>query len=302
VAEALQSSAVEVVALPTDWAVGDRFRLHLLEEQEDYRGRGQVAGGGIRIAVDVEVLQKTADGYIFRWTWGKANVLAGSSDRMRLMGRVMDANAGLKVDIRTDQYGTPVAVENLPEIIAFNERGAEIVLEAFREEGLPEPALAQIRKMLGSFLNESTISGSAMKDPQLLHYASGGVYELGVEQQYEDLVPNLLGGEPIPSRASFRLTAVDHEAGKATIEWRQTLDEARARDSLTATLNDLATGMGAPLPQGAGLPNVTIEDTGKFVMDLATGWPVSVHHERVTVIGDMRRVDRSVFNTVPAPV
>ncbi|MBI3974647.1 MAG: hypothetical protein HY332_25510 [Chloroflexi bacterium] len=290
--------APAIVELPNTWTVGEHLRLEVLTEQEDYRGATRVRGGGLRTAVDVMVVEELEDGYVVRWTWGPASLVDGSSPELRLAAALANLTAGLDVDLLTDEYGMPIAVLNLEEIAAANREAVALLGQSLKAEGMPEAQVAQVLQFVEAALSESSIESAALKEPQLFHFASGGSFAQDVKQEYEDLLANLFGGEPFPSRAWFELTEIDRAAGTATIEWRQMIDEQRAGEIVLATLRALAARSGMPLPETNGPAPLAIDDAATFVMDTQTGWPRSVQHERIVVAGDQRRIERTTFQTI----
>jgi len=121
--------------------------------------------------------------------------------------------------------------------------------------------------------------------------------------EYEDRVPIEFGGEPIPTKASYVLEAVDNAKHEARIAWRQRLDEQAARASRLAMLKAMAEKMGKPAPKPADVPVVTAEDEGEWVMSTSTGWPVSMSFARKSMAGEQGRLEttRMTAQRTPGP-
>lgn len=295
-----EQRASQVVRLPREWVAGEHLQVEVKEETEQYRGAERVSGGGTLSTVDVTLLERLPEAFRLRWVWSPAELLEGSSADQQLTAALSSLTGPIAVDMRTDQYGVPLSVENEAELLATNRLAVAFLLQTLKERGTPDEHVERINQLFSSVLDEAAVQATALKDPKIFHFLAGGTFPLGTTLTYEDSLPNAFGGEPYPSRAWFEVTEVDTAHGTATIEWRQVIDRERASAIMEATLRALATHMGASDADAAQIPalELMIDDAATFVIDLHTGWPQSVQYERITSMGDQRRVQRSTFQTV----
>ncbi|MCI0341034.1 MAG: hypothetical protein L0216_07745 [Planctomycetales bacterium] len=298
-AAAHQEAEPPLVSFPSEWAVGEKIRLEMRKEREETRGGKALPSSGHKIPVTVEVREKKADGYVFRWTYGKAEPADPAAPRNPLAERLANLAQGLALDIRTDEDGTPEGLANPESVVSFYEKAFEVLGAEWAKAGMPAPSQEQMLRALQPFRSPETVGVAALRDPMIFFVVCGGEFRLGEKRDYEDQLPNPFGGEPFPSRAWFRMNEVRDEGREAVIEWRQTLDPEKSREILLATFKAMAEKMGTPLPAEKDLPSLSVEDQGLFVMEVATGWPRSVRHERTTLSGVQKRVDRTVFARLP---
>jgi hypothetical protein len=291
-----------VVALPTAWQAGDRLRLELLRERARFEGAAQVGGSATRTAVDLEVRERTPDGYRMRWVWHPASLEGAPELEEQLMAHLSALIGPVAVDVLTDELGTPLAVENLAELVAVNRQALPTFAELLRAQGVPEAQVALTLELTEALLTEDLVAAGAVREAQIFLFAAGGEFPLGQTVPYQDLLANPFGGAPLPSAAWYRLAQVDVPGGSATVEWGQAIDRARAGQILEGIARVLAERAGTPVPPGGVLAAVplAIDDTGTFVMDTRTGWPRAVRWERTTSAGARRQVERLTFTTLTA--
>ncbi len=287
-----------VVELPTDWRVGAKQRVELVKEKEQYQGQDRSFAGGSRTLVEIEVVRKLEAGFVVRWTFGKTE-LQGAQSANPVAVRMANLAADLRLDIRTDAFGSVAGLDNLDEVVSRYRATIEVFFGWLEDTGVDDAAAARLRQGVAPLMNPQTVESLSLSDPSLFHLLSGGTFHLGTPQAYEDLLPNPFGGEPFPSKAYFLLQEVKPDEALAVIEWKQVVDPEKAGPILLETLTAMAERMNAPAPTEADLPAVTIEDVAHYVIDTKTGWPVSVTHQRSSVIGDRRRVDRLRFRMLP---
>jgi hypothetical protein len=288
-----------VIGLHSEWTLGDKHLLELLKERKDYRNGKLVSENKTRTLIDVEVLRRTDEGYVLRWTYRGTEMLAAAAKNNPFVQRMASLNKGMHLDIRTDTDGTPIGLDNLEEVIALYEKVFEELELWLKKAGFPPEQLQQVMKGIEPLMNPETAEVMAMKEPGIFLLVCGGSFALNERQEYEDLLPNPFGGEPFPSRAYFLLKEVNAKDETAIIEWKQTLDPDKTKDVLEETLRKMMQRMGSETPEEEmDLPVFSIEDDGRFVIDTSTGWPRSVSYRRSVSSGDRRRIDASTFRPV----
>lgn len=287
-----------IVELPSDWQVGERHRIEMIKEREQYQGGNREFWGGSRTIVEVEILRKSEAGFVIRWTFGKAE-LRGAAKTDSLTAKMANLAAGMRLDVRTDALGSAVGLENLDEVMSHYRIATGTVIREIENMGVPETRIAQIRRSIAPLANPATVEALSLREPSLFHLVMGGTFQLGAAQEYEDLLPNPFGGRAFPGKAYFLLHDIKPQKNRAFIEWKQTIDPEKAGSIMLETLTAMAKRVNAPAPTEADLSAMIVEDAADYAVDTKTGWPVSVTHERTTSIGGRRRVDRLTFRRLP---
>jgi hypothetical protein len=139
-----------------------------------------------------------------------------------------------------------------------------------------------------------------LRDQALAAISQGLDLELGQPVDYDDLLPNPLGGPPIKSQGRFELVSYDAAKGRAVVTWRQAFDQASATSSLLAAAEALLAQASPDQVdklratfQGAALDRL---DTCRHEIDIPTGLAVRAACDTtidITLQGETaRNVDR----------
>ena len=297
-AAALHAQASDTVLdLPADWQAGETYRLERVMQREQYQGEAQRLSTTATTRIDVTVLRKLESGYVIRWTYGRTELPGGAANDPFVI-RMANLTEGMRLDMQTDALGSVTALVNGQEVVAHYRRVMDATLAWMKEKGASDADMAQVRAGAAQLMDPATVELLAVKEPTIFYAASGGTYQLGEPQAYEDLLPNPLGGRPLPSKAHFLLSDLNRAENRALVEWRQTIDPDQAAAILRESLMAVARRMNRPPPAEQDLPLIQVEDQARFLFDTATGRPLSVNHERTIAIGPNRRIDRLTIRVV----
>lgn len=299
-AQALPQDQGIVVELLVDWEVGEKHEIELIKERERYRGKSRVLSGRTQTPAVVEVLQKSEEGFVIRWTYGRTQFYGEVAKPNPLAIKMANLVENMHLDLRTDPNGTVVGLQNLDEVVSHYRVATQAVIRWMKDMGASDTEVRQLWKAITPLKDPVTVEPLALNEPGLFLLPSGGSFRLGTPQEYEDQLPNPLGGESFPSKAYFLLQEVNPQENLAFIEWKQIVDPEKAARIMLETMKAMARRMNAPVPTEEGLPDISIEDVAHYVIDTKTGWPLSVTHQRTSIVGESRSIDRLNFRMLPA--
>jgi hypothetical protein len=112
---------------------------------------------------------------------------------------------------------------------------------------------------------------------------------------YNTLLPNPFGGEAFPAMGSFAVAGYDKKSGKAEIDWNQRIQPEAAGRVLNNTLKKLAEQQGKHIGEELLAKNYKIEDSAKFVVDVPTGWVLSLTQSRTVMTDSGSQVDSTTI-------
>ncbi len=298
-AAAFSAEDPKPVELPCDWAVGTKYHVEFTKAREDIEEGKPTKRNSSLTPIDVEVLAKRDDGYTYRWTFTKPIIQTGAPLPGSLIDKMTGLVDGMQLDLLADESGSITALADPAAMDAHFERTSKVLMHEIVAKGeLAANELASLKKAVSS-MKGPTFQASYLNFPRLFYMPSGAALILGEKREYEDELPNPFGGEPLPSKAYLVLTKVDKSAGEVVIDWRQTIDPAKAGPILEASIREFTKRSGQELPKEATLNFDAIEDASTYVYDLATGLPKSVVNSRTTMMAGRRRVDSHEFKVTP---
>jgi hypothetical protein len=285
----------QTVRLPGNWPVGTAYHVEFTKSREDIEEGKPTKRNSSRTPIDVEIVAKREDGYTVRWTFGRPVITSETPIDSALVERISTLVEGLKLDMLTDATGSITKLADPAVMDTHFERAAKILFEEIEaQKSLSPTDLASLKKTLAA-LKGPNLQASYLNFPRVFYMPAGAELTVGEKREYEDHLPNPFGGDPLPSKAYLVLTKVNASAKEAVVDWRQTIDPAKAGPILEASIRALAKRTGQEIPQEGALSFDAVEDASTYVYDLTTGIPKSVVTSRTTMTAGRRRIDTQEF-------
>jgi hypothetical protein len=284
------SQAADPVVLTPRWKVGDKARYEMVKTRERVATGKPAPKVTSRTEITVEVVRATKDGYAVAWGYGAATVegRAGNDPAVVAMANLLK---GQRVVLDIDPDGDLRGVENWRELKGLSDkmvaRLTDDLAGRFDKEAVAK-LTDQARRM---FASKEAVEQAWTREPGLFFAAVGLQFDDTKVIEYEDHLPNPLGGPAFPSKARFVLKGVDANAGIARVTWSQTLDPAEAAKIIERTIKGLTLQLGKSPPDAAQFKNIVIEDTAEIAIRTATGWVDGLTHTRTVTVGGDRQID-----------
>lgn len=290
----LRAETPEKVALPRDWPVGTRYHLEHTHVREEFAeaAEARAAPASTTITgIDVEVVARRADGYTLRWTFDRRRAEAPAGMPAVLSDGMSGLVRGLRMDLETDASGSITRLANLAEMEEHFSRASQRLVSDLRSgRTVPEDQIVHLGDTL-SGLRGQALESAFVAPARTFHLASGAVLTPEEKTTWEDRLPNPFGGDALPAIASIELSALDSAAQRARVDWRRTIDPAKAGPVLEASIRAQARRSGRELPAEAALAFEAIEDAATWTYDLKTGIPVTFVTTRTTRSMGVRHVE-----------
>jgi hypothetical protein len=280
----------DTVALRPHWKVGEVVRYEMSKSVEKRKGEKVLQQGSSQTDYTFEVLEATEGGYLLKASVGQVHVTEPehrANPLVREMARLVE---GLDLMIEVDRGGSFLGVRNWKEVQEILRKVTEACIRRLGEEGVDEETRGLLRRQMGSMCaSKQQVEMSCTREIQFLFATLGLTHDRASPVEYDVILPNPLGGDPFPARATYALKEL--AGGRARVVFDQTIPPDEARRILEKTLEDLARRLGRELPEGEFPDSIAIDDHGEFWVDTGTGWLRSVSWKRTSKIGDQARID-----------
>jgi hypothetical protein len=129
------------------------------------------------------------------------------------------------------------------------------------------------------------------REAQVYFKVLGRGYARNEPFEYEDLLPNPLGGEAFPTHARMALKTYDKQAGRAVITWSQTADPTQVARILESMIKEMSARLGEKPLEGEFPKAISMQDNAEIVVDVTTGWVKTLKHARSVNFGTRAQVD-----------
>jgi hypothetical protein len=287
----IQSHSIEVFP---HWKKGDTVHLEIT------RARVKSADGKSRITgkthtdFTIEVLSANDDGYLVGWTAGKTTFDSPFQAEHSFLGQVVNLMNGRQIILEIDSHGTIRGVQNWKGLkaAALKSLDALAATEDLQKEKPDKALMSSLRAQWESMLEtKAQVEELCTREAQVYFKVLGRVYARNEPFEYEDLLPNPLGGEAFPTHAKMALKTFDKQASRAVITWSQTADPTQVARILDSMIKAMSARLGKEPLEGEFPKAISMEDHAEIVVDVDTGWVRTLTHARSVNFDTRAQVD-----------
>ena len=285
-----EARAAGDVEIAPKWKAGETRSYERVKSRRRTRGGKETQHVSGRTPVDLKVIEATDKGYVVRWTFGKTTSDDPGAERDPVARALVGLVEGMHVDLELDREATVLGVRNWKELQTKGRSIVETLAEA--RPGLDKETADRLRPaLLAMMATRGQVEQLFTREPQPFFLAVGRTYTPGKPFEFDDTLPNPLGGPPFPAKARLGLKSYDPKTGRAVVEWTQATDPRATGRVIAETLKQMARRLGNRAPTAADLGDMKVEDRGEFVLDVKTGWPEHVTHTRKVTSGGSSQED-----------
>lgn len=287
----VQSHSIEV--LP-HWEKGDTIRLEITRARVKSADGTATITGKTHTNFTIEVLSTNDDGYLLGWTAGKTTFDAPSQAEHSFLGQVVNLMNGLQIILDIDSHGIIRGVQNWKELreTALKTLDALAATENLQKEKPNKALMSSLRAQWESMLGtKAQVEELCTREAQIYFMVLGRKYAHNSPYEYEDLLPNPLGGEAFPTHARMSLKTFDKQAGQAVITWSQIADPKQVARILESKMKEMSARLGEKPLEGEFPKAISMQDHAEIVVDVDTGWVRTLTHTRSVNFGTRAQVD-----------
>jgi hypothetical protein len=286
-----QSHSIEV--LP-HWKKGDTVHLEITRARVKSADGKSTITGKTHTDFTIEVLSANDDGYLVGWTAGKTKFDAPSQAEHSFLGQVVNLMNKRQIILDIDSHGAIRGVQNWKELkaAALKSLDALATTEDLQKEKPDKAHMSSFRAQWKSMLGtKEQVEELCTREAQVYFMVFGRGYTRTEPFEYEDLLPNPLGGEAFPTHARMALKTFDKQAGRAVITWSQTADPTQVARILDSMIKEMSARLGKEPLEGEFPKAISMEDHAEIVVDVTTGWVRTLTHTRSVNFGTRAQVD-----------
>jgi len=269
----------------TYWKKGETNIFDISNSKEKYQDGKLSSKGGSNYEAHVKILEETDKSYTIQWTYKN---ITTSKDENPIVASMAKMSEGLQVIYKTDELGAFSELVNWEEMRDYLNRSIDKMLKQF--DNNPQVA-AVFNQVKGAFQTKEALEQLMIKDIQLYHSPYGAEYNLNEKLSVDMALPNMLGGDPFPAILTIELTELNPSKDNCILTTTQSVDKEKGSEIIYAFVNQMATALGKPIPEGEELPAFEITDFNQHTCMLSSGLSTKAFHKRVTENNHIRQVE-----------
>lgn len=263
---------------------GDQFRLEVTRLREN-SARPQLDGKSTT-PVDVRVETVTESGSMLAWTSGTTTFENPQLAQNPLLVAAAKAVAGLVLRINLNADGELTGLANEAEVVSKLKATVDAIVSALAAK-LPDEQKKPFQAVIGQLLSPAVLIASATRQAQIYFGLNGVAVSAGEAVERSVDQPNPLGSGSIP--AMVTISAESATADSATLLTRSSYDPESLRRVTLGFIEQ--SGKRLPPEALAKLPQIQMDDTGRYVLDRPVGLMREVTVNRRVSAGANQRVD-----------
>jgi hypothetical protein len=272
------------------WNQGQKYQFEIIKTRQRYKDGKSILKGTTRTELEIEVLKAGKEGHVIRWAFGETKFDDPKLAEIVMEQQLTNLLKGMQIILEVDSESTIIGVQNWKEVRNSVSRMLDTMTAALQKSGQDSITIEKVRAQVDSmFATKEQIELLCTREAQVYFMPLGRRYRLSKTIQYEDLLPNPLGGEPIPSRGAFSLKAINRGPGQAIVTWKQEVDPEEAARVLEKTVKDMSARIGKPVPNEERFGPLVMQDNAEFTIEIASGLVNRLIHTRVVKIGQSRQ-------------
>lgn len=287
----VQTYSIEV--LPR-WKKGETVRLEITRARVKSADGKSTITGKTHTDFTIEVLSANDDGYLVGWTAGETKFDFPSQAEHSFLGQVVNLMNGRQIILEIDLHGSIRGVRNWKELktVALKSLDVLATTEDLQKEKPDKAPISSLRAQWESMLGtKEQVEELCTREARVYFMVLGREYTHNNPYEYEDMLPNPLGGDAFPTHARMALKTFDKQAGRAVITWSQTADPKQVARILESMIKEMSARLGKK-PLNEEFPeSISMQDNAEIVVDVATGWVKRLAHARSVNFGTHAQVD-----------
>jgi hypothetical protein len=264
---------------------GDQFRLEVTRVREN-SARPQLDGKSTT-PIDVRVETVTDNGITLTWTSGTTSFDNPQLAQNPLLMAAAKAVAGLVLRINLNADGEFAGLANESEVVSRLRATVDAIVSALAAK-LPDEQKKPFQAVIGQLLSPSVLIASATREAQIYFGLNGIVVSAGEAVERSVDQPNPLGSGSIP--AMLTISTESATSDSAILVTTSSYDPESLRKVTLGFIEQ--SGKRVPPEALAKLPQIQMDDTGRYVLDRGVGLMREVTVNRRVSAGANHRVDR----------
>lgn len=253
------------IAFIAYWSKGDDYNFKVSKVEREWKNDVLTKKDSSQYIANFKVLDSTENFYKIQWTY-KNNVVSTFQEKAEKLfddkeavDQILKKNDLSKVIYKTDELGEFIEILNWKELGESTTLLLQEMLNSFERKN-PEK-VNDLRKALNPIIeiysSKQGIEQLAIRELQYFHFPFGYEYDITAPIEYEQELPNVLGGKPIMANATLTFEEVDFENGVCTLKeetvinpddtkrviqeffTKMKIDESKTEDSIKNAIFDI---------------------------------------------------------------
>ncbi len=275
------------------WEIGDSYNFQVTKIRRQWKEGISTKNDSSSQVVNFLVLDSTATSYKIKWS--TKTDLSEFNIPLELT-ESMSKYSVTDVIYTTTELGEFVGIENWEEISDMMQNLLTDMMVLIAEDGDVDMATLKgaMQPVQNLYSSKAGLEKLVFKELNFMHFPFGLEYDLNNVIEYEDLLPNMLGGDPIRGDARLYIEDVDFENSFATLKQEMNLNPEDTKRIITSLFKQMNLN-NEEFDEALASAEFDIRDNNSYSFYFNPGVPYIIETNRETVMKlgpeDGKRVD-----------
>ena len=278
------------------WALGDTYNFKVSKINEQWKEDKLIKIDTTAYLANFEVIDSTENSYKIKWSFQTQLV-----NNIELSDRVLEKLAKYQmthVIYRTSELGAFIEIENWQEISTMMQSLLKDLSDAMAADGLAQKeAIDQaFQPLITVYSSKEGIEQVVFKEIHHFHFPFGSEFKVKKTLKYKDLLPNLIGGEPLKANGKIYFKEVDFDENYCVLIQELQINPKDSKRLISEFLGQMKLEKGNEMAQIINTGKVDVRDYNRYAFYYDPGVPVEIDAQRETLIdlgkGKGRKVEK----------
>lgn len=279
------------ISFVAHWNKGDEKNYRITKKQTRVQNGEETLNQVSEYDIKCTVVDSTSLSYTLEWEF--ENALLSKFKIPLEISEKIEKYKIIKVQYVTNELGKFIEVVNWTEI-------RDLMMELFEKlSDLASEDSMDFPKLLEPFINiydtKEGITNLVLQDILVFHYPMGLEFNIYDTLYYEELLPNLLGGEPIKGNGQIYFESYNRELDRCMFISELKLDSTDFKSMVNQIMSGFLENreytsleekrmVYMEVKAEFSKMNINIEDYNVFSYYYYPGWPINIHTKRTATI------------------
>ncbi len=272
-----------VVPFVSYWSEGDSYDFRVIKIKQQSTDGVITKNDSSSYDVKFTVLKETEKSYQIKWSY-ETNLMGDYQIPEKLLNKFKDYKM-TEVIYNTNEVGEFLGIENWKAISKMMKSLFSDLITVLVDEG--EVSEKDMRKMMDPvtkiYESKDGIEQLVFKELHYFHFPFGLEYSLSEPILYEELMPNMFGGDPIRGDAKIYFKDVDFENTTCVMIQEMSLNPDDTRDLISGLFKKMKVN-DKEFKKEMAAAEFDIKDYNRYEYYYYPGVPINITTSRKTII------------------
>lgn len=219
------------------WEEGDSYDYKITKTKQKWKKNELIDNNVQSYKVNFFVLKSTPTSYTIKWTY--ENDLGSNLNLSKEILKKLEKYNNVAIVYKTTETGTFQEIVNWKEVSKLYKNMFDDIISLYTKGEKGKQFEEIISPLRNIYSTKEGVEQLILKEIQYFHFPMGLEFETKEVIEFEDEIPNMLGGSPIKADAKLFFEKVDTDESFCVFKHQMTLN----KDDTMRVLNEIFTKM-----------------------------------------------------------